>query len=191
MAMQVDFYLHFNYCKAAAYVTGRTSKRVCCESNRPRGDQDGDVERCLWYEFDFMTAHRLISVPFCFLPGIGALVSTLVSTQFAQAERWSFHFLVSLCIAFSNTIFLVAVFGLKTQDGDNLVVFGSLNTSVDLLSLTECLAQIGQAPNERGTSQDSKFRQIFSSKSVHLLAFFILVYVGVEVILWCPKAVNR
>ncbi|KIM74468.1 hypothetical protein PILCRDRAFT_14375 [Piloderma croceum F 1598] len=44
--------------------------------------------------------------------GTGALVLTLVSTQFAQAERWLFYYLVSLCIAFSNTIFLIAVFGL-------------------------------------------------------------------------------
>lgn len=44
----------------------------------------------------------------------------------------------------------------------------------------ECLAQIGQAPQEQGTSQHSKFRQVFSLKAVHLLAFFILVYVGVE-----------
>jgi hypothetical protein len=30
-------------------------------------------------------------------------------------------------------------------------------------------------------SEDSKFRQIFGLKTVHLLALFILVYVGVEV----------
>jgi fucose permease len=47
--------------------------------------------------------------------------------------------------------------------------------------LTECLAQIGQAPQEQGTSQRSKFRQIFGLKAVHLLAFFNLVYVGIEV----------
>jgi hypothetical protein len=45
----------------------------------------------------------------------------------------------------------------------------------------ECLAQIGQAAGEKGTSEDSKFRQILSLKAVHVLAFFILVYVGVEV----------
>jgi len=45
----------------------------------------------------------------------------------------------------------------------------------------ECLAQIGQAAGERGTSEDSSFRQIVGTKAVHLLAFFILVYVGVEV----------
>jgi fucose permease len=39
----------------------------------------------------------------------------------------------------------------------------------------------GVAAGEKGTSEHSKFRQILSHKTVHLLAFFILVYVGVEV----------
>jgi fucose permease len=46
---------------------------------------------------------------------------------------------------------------------------------------TECLAEIGQDPGEKGTSEDNKFKQIMNLKTVHLLAFFILVYVGVEV----------
>jgi fucose permease len=47
--------------------------------------------------------------------------------------------------------------------------------------LIECLAQIGQAAEEPGTSENSKMRQILNLKTVHLLAVFILVYVGVEV----------
>jgi hypothetical protein len=46
---------------------------------------------------------------------------------------------------------------------------------------TECLAQIGQPAGEKGTSESSQFNQIFRLREVHLLAFFILVYVGVEV----------
>lgn len=49
--------------------------------------------------------------------GAGALVAPLVSTQFAQMPRWSFHYLTSLGIALSNTIMLIAVFRFKTQDG--------------------------------------------------------------------------
>ena len=49
-----------------------------------------------------------------------------------------------------------------------------------MLSFKDCLAQIGQTTEEQVTSQHSKFRQVFSLKAVHLLAFFILVYVGVE-----------
>ena len=37
-------------------------------------------------------------------------------------DRWSFHYLVSLGIAVGNTIILVVVFGLKTQDGDAFVL---------------------------------------------------------------------
>jgi fucose permease len=43
------------------------------------------------------------------------------------------------------------------------------------------MAQIGQAAGETGTSEDSAYRQIMRIKALHLLAFFILVYVGVEV----------
>ncbi|OAX42435.1 MFS general substrate transporter [Rhizopogon vinicolor AM-OR11-026] len=91
----------------------------------------------------------------------GALSSPLVATQFAQLPHWSFHFLCSLGVALINTVLLVVVFGLKPQD--------------------ECLAQIGQPAGEKGTSESNQFNQIFRLREVHLLAFFILVYVGVEV----------
>lgn len=45
----------------------------------------------------------------------------------------------------------------------------------------ECLAQIGLPPAEEGDTETSQFRQVFSLKAVHLLAFFILLAVGVEV----------
>ncbi|KAG2050038.1 MFS general substrate transporter [Suillus hirtellus] len=93
--------------------------------------------------------------------GAGALSSPLVATQFAQLPHWSFHYLCSLGVAFINIVSLIAVFGLKTQD--------------------ECLAQIGQPPGEKGTSEKSQFSQILRLREVHLLAFFILIYVGVEV----------
>ncbi|KZP18121.1 MFS general substrate transporter [Athelia psychrophila] len=93
--------------------------------------------------------------------GAGAFASPLVATQFAQAQHWSFHYLASLGIALLNAVVLIAIFRLKSQD--------------------ECYAEVGQAPQEQGTSADSKFRQVFALKAVHLLAFFILVYVGVEV----------
>ncbi|KAJ7350910.1 major facilitator superfamily domain-containing protein [Mycena albidolilacea] len=93
--------------------------------------------------------------------GAGALVSPLVATQFAQLRHWSFHYLTSLGVAVLNIIFLSVVFRAKTQD--------------------ECLAQIGQEAGEKGESEKSHFRQILSIKAVHLLALFLLVYVGVEV----------
>jgi len=45
----------------------------------------------------------------------------------------------------------------------------------------ECLAQIGLPPAEQVDTETSQFRQVFSLKAVHLLAFFILLAVGVEV----------
>jgi hypothetical protein len=53
------------------------------------------------------------------LSGAGALASPLVATQFAQLRRWSFLYLVSLGIAVTNTVALIAVFSFKTQDGDS------------------------------------------------------------------------
>ena len=45
---------------------------------------------------------------------------------------------------------------------------------------SECLAQIGQATEEEMVG-GSKYREMFKLKALHTLAFFILVYVGVEV----------
>ncbi|RDB30820.1 Bypass of stop codon protein 6 [Hypsizygus marmoreus] len=92
--------------------------------------------------------------------GAGALSAPLVATQFAQLRHWSFHFLVSLGLAITNTAILITVFRFRGQD--------------------ECLQDIGQSVPEEGNTE-STFRQILHHKSVHLLAFFILVYVGVEV----------
>ncbi|KAK7044701.1 MFS domain-containing protein [Favolaschia claudopus] len=94
--------------------------------------------------------------------GAGALSSPLIATQFAQLHHWSFHYLVSLGLALSNVIILALTFRGRTQD--------------------EALARVGQAGGlETSTSDRSNFRQILSLKSVHIMAFFALVYVGVEV----------
>ncbi|KAI0716684.1 MFS general substrate transporter [Earliella scabrosa] len=98
--------------------------------------------------------------------GVGALASPLVATQFSQLTHWSFHYLCSLGIALANTALLIAVFRFKDQDA--------------------CLAEIGQAPTHEteGSDGDSnKYRQMFRLRSLHLMAVFILIYVGVEVTL--------
>ncbi|KAG1716833.1 hypothetical protein ID866_355 [Astraeus odoratus] len=117
--------------------------------------------------------------PADFAPGAGALSSPLVATQFAQLPRWSFHYLVSLGIACLNTVLLIAVFRLKTQDGK---ILGSACFFRDAIFIfvEECLSKIGLPPGETNTSEGNKFRQVLSLKTVHLLAFFILAYVGVE-----------
>ncbi|KAJ3501078.1 hypothetical protein NLJ89_g9503 [Agrocybe chaxingu] len=94
--------------------------------------------------------------------GIDAFASPLVATQFAQLPRWSFHFLTSLGIAISNTATLLLVFKLKGQD--------------------DCLRDAGEVILEKGSEGEmTAFKQIMTTKAVHLLAFFILIYVGVEV----------
>jgi len=45
----------------------------------------------------------------------------------------------------------------------------------------ECLRFIGQETAEKGEDEHSSFNQILRIKAVHFLAFFILVYVSVEV----------
>ena len=112
-------------------------------------------------------------------PGAGALAAPLVSTQFAQSDRWSFHYLCSFGVAFLNTVSLIAVFQLKRQEG---LYSNSLDKYVYSYVSSVCLSQIGQRPEEHGSNQlDNQFKQIFNLRAVHFMAFFILVYVGVEV----------
>lgn len=45
------------------------------------------------------------------------MLSPLAATQFAQMQHWSFHYLVSLALALSNTTVLIIIFRLKSGDG--------------------------------------------------------------------------
>ncbi|KZT62940.1 MFS general substrate transporter [Calocera cornea HHB12733] len=92
--------------------------------------------------------------------GMGALVAPLIATQFAQLQRWSFHYLVSLIISITNLIVLILVFRFKTQG--------------DLLGITQHHIDDAQIPG-------NKYKRMFKLKILHLLAFFALVYVGLEV----------
>jgi hypothetical protein len=81
-----------------------------------------------------------------------------------------------------NTALLVCIFGFKTQDGRSNVLFFSENVkSHDEPHGSECLAQIGEGAEEKETVAGSKYKEMFKLKALHLLALFILVYVGVEV----------
>ncbi|KAL1705479.1 major facilitator superfamily domain-containing protein [Schizophyllum commune] len=109
--------------------------------------------------------------------GLGALLAPLVSTQFAQMHRWSFHYLTSMGVALANMAISAAVFRFENQD--------------------QCIARIGQPPKEESqrtnsdnnTGSESNINpgnsllQLFRLKSMHLLALFAFVYVGVEVTL--------
>lgn len=93
--------------------------------------------------------------------GLGAFSAPLVSTQFSTMRHWSFHYLSSLAIAVTSAVMAMVIFRFKTQE--------------------ECLLEIGQHPEEAERSEQSAYRQIFRLRAVHLMAFFSLIYVGVEV----------
>ncbi|KAG6377549.1 major facilitator superfamily domain-containing protein [Boletus reticuloceps] len=95
--------------------------------------------------------------------GVGALLSPLSATYFAQVPHWSYHYLTCLGMAVLNTIILTGVFRLRPQE--------------------ECLVEIGIMDTENGTSTESQFRQIMALKDVHLLALFMLCYIGAAVTL--------
>ncbi|KAI4527975.1 MFS general substrate transporter, partial [Schizophyllum commune Loenen D] len=95
--------------------------------------------------------------------GLGALLAPLVSTQFAQMHRWSFHYLTSMGVALANMAISAAVFQFENQDQ----------------------SQRPNSDNNTGSSTNpgNSLLQLFRLKSMHLLALFAFVYVGVEVTL--------
>ncbi|EJC98907.1 MFS general substrate transporter [Fomitiporia mediterranea MF3/22] len=94
--------------------------------------------------------------------GLGALVSPLVATKFSSMPHWSYHYFVSLGGSVINLIALCLVFRFQHMD----VV----------------LRKAGQIVVDHGSaSRRGLYGQVFRLKVVHLLAFFALVYVGIEV----------
>jgi hypothetical protein len=49
--------------------------------------------------------------------GVGALISPLFATQFAQMKHWSLHFAVTLMLSLINAAAQAYVFKFKDQDG--------------------------------------------------------------------------
>lgn len=110
--------------------------------------------------------------------GLGALAAPLAATHFAHIPRWNFHFLLSLGISVINTIVLVAAFKLKDQDGKLIFQFIQ-NPRINLEA--ECLTLAGEVIPDRVAGEEGTFKEVMKCRAVHLLAFFILIYVGVEV----------
>ncbi|CAE6402594.1 unnamed protein product [Rhizoctonia solani] len=92
--------------------------------------------------------------------GIGAFIAPLIATQFAQLPRWSFHYLCSLGLALLNAFILLFVFKLRRLHE----VTGAPESNTNSLQ-----------------SEGSKYKDIFSSRAVQLLALFVWIYVGIEV----------
>ncbi|KIO19920.1 hypothetical protein M407DRAFT_82133, partial [Tulasnella calospora MUT 4182] len=92
--------------------------------------------------------------------GLGAFAAPLVSTQFSQQKRWSFHYLISMGIALTSLVITIGVFRLKRQE--------------DLIP--------SESSSERSeVATRSTYKHIFTQKFVITLAAFILIYVGIEV----------
>ncbi|RDX49324.1 MFS general substrate transporter [Lentinus brumalis] len=107
---------------------------------------------------------RLAVLHACY--GAGALSAPLVATQFSQLPRWSFHYLVSLGLALINICAIASVYKFRTFEA--------------------LLTEIGIPPtaNDRDNGlSGSKYQQIMRLRDVHLIALFILIYVGTEVTL--------
>ncbi|KAI1788662.1 MFS general substrate transporter [Ganoderma leucocontextum] len=96
--------------------------------------------------------------------GLGALISPLVSTQFAKsAAHWSFHYVTSVGVYLAILAVLWFVFRGKRQE--------------------EVLEEEGQVSTDADAIGSNKYKQILALREVHVLALFALIYVGVEVTL--------
>lgn len=95
--------------------------------------------------------------------GLGGLVAPFVSTPFAQMERWSFHYLITLGFTIVNVISFAFAFRFKTLD--------------------VCLADGGEPVKPMAKGSQVSLREVMKTKTVHLLGFFILSYVGICVTL--------
>ncbi|KAI0739076.1 major facilitator superfamily domain-containing protein [Daedaleopsis nitida] len=95
--------------------------------------------------------------------GLGALISPLVATELAKDPRhWSFHYIISAGLYLMYAALLWASFRGKRQE--------------------EIMAEEGEFP-EIDDGSANKFKQMMRLKEVHLMSFFTLIYVGVEVTL--------
>ena len=91
-------------------------------------------------------------------------------------RHWSYHYFASLSLAVAGTVLAGVVFRLKTQEGGVSGLMDTANTSLNCV--VECLLEIGQHPQEEEASEHSAYRQILGIRAVHLMAFFIMIYVG-------------
>jgi fucose permease len=120
--------------------------------------------------------------------GFGALVAPLSATQFANARHWSFHYIISCGLAVTAMVLLVVIFRGRTLPRE---CRHETEMGVELMNDVECLDQIELAPDEEETAKlhenhqagGNVFGKLMRLRAVHLLSFFVFVYVGVEVTL--------
>ncbi|KZT62087.1 MFS general substrate transporter [Calocera cornea HHB12733] len=93
--------------------------------------------------------------------GVGAFLSPFAATQFAQMSRWSTGYIVQSGMALTGVIVYIVTFRFRSEE--------------------QILGPGNDGPVE--PVQGNKMHQIFRLSTVHVLAFFVLIYVGLEVTL--------
>ncbi|KAG8851521.1 hypothetical protein FRB96_009194 [Tulasnella sp. 330] len=100
--------------------------------------------------------------------GSGALIAPLVATQFAQMRHWSFHYLTSLGLAIINNIVLTVVFKWKRQE-----------VLVPEMAIRR-VTHTKMAPASDYYNGGAKLLRLLRLSTVHYMAIFTLIYVGIE-----------
>nr|VWP01938.1 Oligopeptide transporter OPT-like protein [Ganoderma boninense] len=97
--------------------------------------------------------------------GVAATCAPLVSARFARLLSWSSVFLATVCFSVTTTTLQMLAFKFKSQ--------------------ADCLKEIGQ-PRMLENVEDSpnavsKYKRVLRLPTVHLMALFLFMHVGVEV----------
>jgi hypothetical protein len=97
--------------------------------------------------------------------GAGIFAAPLVSTQFSQLQRWSFHYLVSLGLTLSNILILFLVFRGKTQDGGTASQF---NLSIlPVICRMSCTAWPGRSCERKQRTQSHETGLDYENPASH------------------------
>ena len=129
--------------------------------------------------------------------GVGALISPLISTQFAHvytnnpgSGKWALHYAVLLAFALSDMINFLVLFrgkGYETILRDMGVPNVERERAVEL---TETRVAEGSRSGDEGgadetasrvNGEDDSFSTVLRQAHVHILAAFVFIYVGLEV----------
>ncbi|KAF7325481.1 MFS domain-containing protein [Mycena kentingensis (nom. inval.)] len=111
--------------------------------------------------------------------GVGCLIGPLAVTPFAHLKRrgfWALNFVIIVGLAALNLLALWAVFRGRTQ-AEGLARIGQF----ELEEHEKDKTAVADPPAPR--SHLESVRKLMSLKIVHLLAFFLFIYVGTEVTL--------
>ncbi|ODN96385.1 hypothetical protein L198_04099 [Cryptococcus wingfieldii CBS 7118] len=116
------------------------------------------------------------------LYGFGATISPFVATAFVQhiPDRVYLYFTVSLGLAVLTAALVLGVFRLRTEDQ----IVGSRQEEVEEkkeVSPTETVQEDGPPVKKINQDSGSKMKRILKTPVVHYMAFYMVIYVGVEV----------